>query len=205
MTTYKKPTITSYTAEDLIEHIGPCQNQYSATLYTTTGNSSVNADGYVGSNSIVVTDSYVSPGDVATNAYYRGFFGFDISSLQGRTIVSATLRIYQWTVDASAYTDLGSMLVDHVNFGSSLDTSDFSTSLTSNIGTISSNTTIEWKTLDVGSYLQADLNASRTSSQYRIRFTTNTDSDSTQDAAFFESAENSGSTGNRPELVVTYR
>lgn len=208
---YKKPTITSYTAEDLIEHIGPCQNQYSATLYsatlyTTTGNSSVNVDGYIGSNNIVVIDSYVAPGDVSTNAYYRGFFGFDISSIQGKTIVSATLRIYQWTVDAAAYTGLGSMLVDHVNFSISLDTSDFSASaLTSNIGTISNSTTIEWKTLSVGSYVQADLDAGRTSSQYRIRFTTNTDSDGAQDAAFFESAENSGSTGNRPELVVTYR
>lgn len=203
---YRKPEIKSYSACDIVEEIGPCQNQYTTTFYTTTGNSSVNADGYVGSSSLVVTDSYIAPGDVADNSYFRGFFGFDISSIQGRTIVSATLRIYQWTVDAAAYTGLGPLLVDHVNFGSSLDASDFSASaLTSNIGTISTNTTIEYKTLSVGGYVQADLNAARTSSQYRVRFTTNTDSDGVQDATFFESAENSGGTGNRPELVVTYR
>lgn len=82
---------------------------------------------------------------------------------------------------------------------------DFSTALTNNIGTISNNTTVEWKTLDVASYVQADLDAGRTSSQYRIRFTRNTDSDGVQDATFFESVENSGGTGNAPQLVVTYR
>lgn len=193
----------------MIEEIGPCQNQYSATLNTTTGNSSVNVDGFIGNNSLVATNNYVSPGDVTspTNEYYRGFFGFDISSIQGRTIVSATLRIYQFSADASVYADLGSLIVDHVNFGSSLDASDFpdGTTLTNNIGTISTNTTVEWKTLDVASYVRADLNASRTSSQYRIRFTTNTDSDGVQDAAFFESAENTGGTGNAPQLVVSYR
>lgn len=203
---YKRPEIKSYSAGDLLEEFGPCQNQYSATFYTTTGNSSVNVDGFVGSNSLVDTNNYVSPGDVATNDYYRGFFGFDISSLQGRTIVSATLRIYQFSSDASAYTDLGNLTVDHMNFESSLGTGDFSAgALTTNIGTISNNTTTEWKTLDVSSSVQADINTPRTSSQFRILFDVGTDSDGAQDAAFFESAENTGGSGNPPQLVVTYR
>lgn len=203
---YIKPEIKSYSTEDIIEALGPCQNQYTTTLYTTTGNSAVNVDGDVWSDGTVTDDGSVFTGDDSDNTYARGLFGFDVSSIQGRTIVSATLRIYQSdTPTGTPYTSLGSIVVDHVNFGSSMDSSDLTGgTLTSNIGTISNNTTLEWKTLDVASYVQADLTAGRTSSQYRTRFTTNTDSDGGQDMAFFEDAENTDGTGNTPQLVITY-
>lgn len=202
---YKKPEIKSYSAGDILEEIGPCQNQYSTTLYTTTGNSSVNVDGAVWSDGAFYTN-LLQNGDDSSNSYGRGLVGFDISSLQGWTIVSATLRLYQDTVDPAAYTSLGTVVVDHINFGSSVDSGDLTGgTLTSNIGTLSTSATIEWKTLDVSSYVQADINAGRTSSQFRTRFTTNTDSDGVRDLAFFDDSENTGGTGNRPQLVVTYR
>lgn len=178
---YIKPVLKSYSAVDIIEELGPCQNQYTATFYTTTGNSSVNVDGHVWNDSPVVTDWGIGVGDSApNNTTAKGFVGFDISSIAGRTAVSATLRVYQANIyGGTPYTDLGNILVDHVNFGSSLDSGDYSAgALTSNIGTISNNSTLEWKTLDVSSYVQADINAGRTSSQFRFRFYPNdTDSD----------------------------
>lgn len=205
---YKKPEIKSYSAGDLVEIIGPCQSQYTTTtFYTTTGNSSVNVDGMVSSAGDVAASWNIEVGDTSpSDIILRGFIGFDISSIQGMTIVSATLRLYQYTVTGTPYTTLGTIVADHVNFGSSLDAADYSAAaLTSSIGTISNSATIEWKTLDVSSYVQADINSSRTSSQYRIRFTTGTDSDGIEDLSRNESVENFGSTGNRPELVVTYR
>jgi hypothetical protein len=202
---YREPHIKSYSTDVFIEIFGPCQNQYAATFYTTTGNGSVNVDGYVRNDGITVNTTISSTGDTNSNVGERGLVGFDISSIQGKTVVSATLRIYQYIVTGSPYTDLGTIVVDHINFGSSMDVGDYSlAALASNIGTISSNATYEWKTLDVTSYVQADLVAGRTSSQYRIRFTTETDLGGDTDYSGFESAENNGSTGNKPELVVTY-
>lgn len=94
---YKKPEIKSYTSRDLLEEIGPCQSQYTTTtFYTTTGNVS-NGDGTLmspGNDSVL---GLIDVGDDTStpDAYDRDFFGFDISSISGRTIVSATLRIYQ--------------------------------------------------------------------------------------------------------------
>lgn len=210
MTIYKKPILKSYSAKEIIEEIGPCQSQYTTTLYTTTGNSSVNVDGLIEfTNPVysVYSSIALSVGEgPAAGSYDRSFVGFDISSLTGRTIVSATLRIYQ-DLASDPYGDskLGNVLVDHVNFGTSLDSADFgAAALTSNIGAISTNSTLEWKTLDVTTYVQNDLNSGRTSSQFRLRFT-NTSNGPPQNQAIFESAENYRSTNNKPELVVIYQ
>lgn len=144
----------------------------------------------------------LSPGNIPPD-YERAFVGFDISSIHS-TIVSATLRIYQAEITEGApYTALGNLIVDHVNFGTSLSSADFTgNTLTNNIGTISNNANIEWKTLDVKDYVQADINAGRTSSQFRIRFTNDTAVD--ENWITLEDADDYCDTGNKPELVVTY-
>lgn len=204
---YNKPLLNSYSTSDIIEEIGPCQNQYTTTtFYTSTGNASSNVDGQVPSSGIPQTNLNLTIGDAAAGISMRSVAGFDISSIpSGSTIASATLRVYQYSISGTPYTLLGTIVVDHVNFGSSIDTTDYSGgTLSSNIGTISNNTTIEYKTLDVASNVQTDLNDGRTSSQYRLRFTTET-APGDNNLANFETAENFGGSGNRPELVVTYR
>lgn len=204
---YDKPVLRSYSAEEMLEEIGPCQSLYSTTLYTTSGNSGT-ADGYICSDGTVDTGGAgesITIGDDNVPEYYRGFVGFNISSLQGWTIVSATLRVYQVDYMNTPYVLLGTIVADHVDFDGSLKATDLdSVALTANIGTISTNVTLEWKTLDVKNYVQADLNAGRTTSQFRLRFTTNTAGGFTTDQAYFEDVEGDGGTGNKPELVVTY-
>jgi len=191
---YRKPEIVSYSDVGVLDGFGACQNAYTVTLYTTTGNSAVNVDGNVYDDGEVIDDDGIFEKIVSENS--RGLLGFDISSLAGRTIVSATLRVYQIAND-----DVGNtIIVDHIIFGNSMTADDYSVAaLNSNIGTISNNANLEWKELNVKSYVQEDLTAGRTSSQYRFMFSASIDG-----SANFVDAEDKGHTGNRPELVVVY-
>lgn len=209
---YLKPEVKSYSISDIIEEIGPCQNQYTTTtFYTSTAATGVNLDGNAWSNNDddLVDDAGLYIGDDIPENYSRAFLGFDISSIAGRTIVSATLRVYQEQHNGDPYSTLsGRVLVDHVNFGSTYGAGDFAgNTLTTNIGTISNNSTFERKTLDVSTYVQADLTAGRTSSQFRLYFSWDQGipDDAEVDSIEFDDAEGSGGTANRPELVVTYR
>ena len=208
--TYKKPQIESYAASDILEEMGPCQNQYGppvdATFYTVTGNSGGNVDGHVYfAGTVGFGNTEVSIGDTNVNEPMRGFAGFDISSLAGRSVVSATLRMHQQSVVNNPYTGgLGNLIVDHVNFGDSLTADDYGGgTLASDIGTLSTNTDLEWKTLDVAARVQNDVNAGRTTSQFRLRFSiTDMDGDWTSEWVRLYAAEWSTE---RPELVVTYQ
>lgn len=140
-----------------------------------------------------------SVGDFANNSTDRGFIGFDISGITGN-VQSAILTINQSSVLGTPYVDLGSLVVDHVDFGGSLDAGDFNGgTLASNIGTISGDAGTGLKTLDVTSFVQADISAARTTSQFRLRFSSLTDGNNDLDAAVIDSVE----TGVSPELTIT--
>jgi len=168
---------------------------------TITGTASL--DGWRASNNGGNTTWYIQIGRNATLTE-RGFASFDISSIpSGKTIDEATLRLYQGEVVGSPYSSLGSLIVDHLDYGDSLGTEDLNASATtSNIGTLTSNATVEWKDLLVTNPLKADISSGRSRSQFRLRFTSEaTGSDAW---ARFESGDNYLSTGNRPQLVVKY-
>jgi len=142
-----------------------------------------------------------------SNLITRGFVSFDISSIPvGKTIDQATLRLYQTSITGNPYGVGGSLRVDHLDYGSSFENADYNTSsISSNFGTLTGNTTIEWKDLDVIDRLKSDISAGKTRSQYRLHFATETiGGDVTGDFANFESANNSAGTGNTPQLVVKY-
>jgi len=195
---YKKPTVNSYTATEIMDKMGPCQNQYNATFNTTTGNVTVNADGNVYYSGNVVTNEFVWVEHTTENPS-SGILGFDLRSMAGKTIVSAKLRVY--LVESTGWMDFTGVVVDHINFGSSIDATDYNGgTLASNIGTISSNSAVGWKELDVTSYVQADLTEGRASSQYRFMLNGVLGAC----VARFEDAENTGGTGNKPQLIITY-
>lgn len=176
----------------------------SIAMTTVTLNSTPGVDGFVTSGGSVVTNTQTMVGDTSVNTGCRGFVSFDITSIPpGSIIISATLRMYQEGVNGTPYTTLGSISVDHVDYGPTLDAADYNqAALQENIGILSNNATLEFKTLDVTARLQDDMDHGRTRSQYRLLFPTETDNDSVRDAAFFTSA-NIG--GNTPELVVYYQ
>jgi hypothetical protein len=165
--------------------------------------STATLDGWRASNGGGNNTWYIQIGRNAT-LYERGFVSFDISSIpSGKTIDEVTLRLYQKEVEGTPYSSLGSLIVDHLDYGDSLGSEDLSAgAITSNIGTLTSNASIEWKDLIVTNALKADISASRTRSQFRLRFST--EATGADAWARFESGDNYMGTGNLPQLVVKY-
>lgn len=203
---YRKPVITNYSVENIVEEIGPLQNSYSVTLYCTPDQNVATGDGSIYENGEYTTNyNYVGSG-WDPQRIYRSFMGFDISSLSGKTVVSATLRIYQDSANADGYTYLGDVIAERFDFGSSIDVSDWSAAALSSIGSISTNATEGvWKTLDVASTVQSDINDGHTVSQFRIKHENDTIGGGNRFENFVKSnSDDSAGTGHGPQLVVTY-
>lgn len=76
----------------------------------------------------------------------------------------------------------------------------------SNIGTLSSDGRLEYKTLTVTENVQDDLDNARMASQYRVRFSSFFNSDGDDDFVQFTDAEDScciSQTNRPPQLVIT--
>jgi DNA-binding beta-propeller fold protein YncE len=171
-------------------------------------------DGEAGSD-VTATSAGGGPrtGDVEnflTSTAYRQFYSFDLVNIPvGTSVAAATLRLYQASVSGSPYGSgtLGSVVVDHVNYGASLDGTDYATgSLLSNVGTLSSDGSVGYKTLGVSSRVQNDLNNGRVRSQYRLRFSLlDANSSASDDYAQFTDAEDSCCGVNKPpQLLITF-
>lgn len=205
---YKKPSISSYSSVDVIEELGPCQNYQYATINPSANDYIISIPGapmyILGSDYpplVLLVGDYDAGG--GGMCHYRAFFSFDISSIHS-TVVSATLKIYQVsTPEGSPYTNLGSLLIDHVNFGTIAANATVydGNDLTRSIAT-TSNSADGWKEFDVKNGVQADIDAGRSTSQFRVRFT-NEQLSGKNDIAIEDKDYHCGTT-NKPELVVTY-
>ena len=171
-------------------------------IQTKTINSTAALDGWRASNGGGNTDWYIETGRNNTLTS-RGYVSFDLGSLPSRaTITEATLRMYQKIVVGTPYSG-NSLIADHVNYGDSLGSEDYAlTPISTAIGTLTSNASIEWKDLIVTDEVKRDISDGRSRSQYRIRFTT--EATGTDAWARFESGDNYLGTGNLPQLVIKY-
>lgn len=213
---YIKPSIKSYSAGDIIEQLGPCQNQY------TTSNMTLDADdwifkegdeyflGSVEDPLYPVRIGYTHPGEEDESD--RGFFSFDISSIHS-TVVSATLKIYQvsaggFQTQGTPYSDsvLGNLLVDHVNCGTlEANATDFDNNdVTRSIDSTDDSADNNWKEFDVKNAVQADIDVGRSTSQFRVRFTIDTVGSEEDNYIYIEDKDYHGGTSNKAQLVVTY-
>ena len=167
-------------------------------------------DGIVESGGTVYEqDAYgIALGDGGPGNGWRGFVTFDLGPVPaGATVLAATLRLRQFGVYGTPYTKLGgAVLVDHIDVGTVLDAGDYaSPAYTSDIGTLSTNGALEVKSLAVGPAVQADLDAARTRTAFRLRFPIESDVDAGYDYVNFNEQEDPDGSGVTPVLVVRYR
>ncbi|MBW2080509.1 MAG: hypothetical protein JRI27_06055, partial [Deltaproteobacteria bacterium] len=149
----------------------------------------------------------ISVGDLGGTGVDRGFVSFPLSSMPSGSIIgSAVLRMYQHTVNFAPYTDLGTVVVDHMEYGPHLtfEVYDLPT-LQDNIGILSCGADIGWKEMDVTASVGNDLDAGRSLSQFRLRFSPiENDMDGDSDKANFEASGAVSGLGNVAQLIVTY-
>jgi hypothetical protein len=134
----------------------------------------------------------------AGNLQYKGFISFDITGIPAgvQSFEFANLNMNQDSTfkDGAAgdpYADLGGAVsLEHVNFDTLNLAAAFNPAALSSVGNISTNATLEVKTLSVLTQLQNDITnrvARGNRTQYRLAFPTVTDVDLKFDAAIFAS------------------
>lgn len=135
------------------------------------------------------------------------FYCFETGGISDTAIVeSAVLRVYQEEREGTPYTWLGSVVVDHVQIGDGIDVNDYDGgTITPNIGTLSTTAANEWKTVDVTAAVQNDVSANRQYSEFRVRFTTDSNTNEDNDMIIANDGEDSYGSGRIPQLVVSYR
>ena len=156
----------------------------------------------------VYTNSPPWVGDNANDGAFSMFVSFANLAIPAQArIVSATLRLHQGKVVGAPYAKLGALIVDHVDYGPTLDGADYfgATPITLNIGAISTTAAPGYKTLDVTAAVAADRAAYRTRSQFKVRPSIlATNGDKTPDYAEFNDGGNTTGDGNVPYLVVVW-
>jgi hypothetical protein len=169
-------------------------------------------DGVVQSDFTVRTDgSFPQVGDLGmpgSTPSVRQFLSFDLSAVPaGSQVLSAVLRVDVFVVVGSPYTSLGSVLVDHLDYGV-LDGGDFAArALTEGLGPIASDPALGARTLDVTAVVGLDVARGRNRSQFRLRFSpVESDGDTQNDFVSFPEAE-AAATGNGqpPALALVLR
>ncbi len=103
-------------------------------------------DGYRMSNNSGSNTKYIWVGRDQT-AIFRGFVSFDLKSLPGNiTIEKAILKMWQKGQTGKPYVIGGNVVVDHLDYGSSLEATDYNrTAIKLHIGVLSDNDTHEEK------------------------------------------------------------
>ena len=94
-----------------------------------------------------------------------------------------------------------------MDYGTNLEATDYNAAaLTSNIGTLSTDTSLEYKMLSVTASVASDILASRLQSQYRLRFSDENSINFDNDYVQFTDAEDSCCAANQPpQLVITIK
>jgi len=169
--------------------------------------SNATLDGYRSSNNggSNTLEIWVGRNNVAS---FRGFVSFDLKSLPSNiTIEKATIKMYQMGIVGKPYVIGGNVVVDHLNYGTSLESSDYDrVAIKMHIGVLSNNDVLEVKNLEVTDSVRNDLYYNRGRSQYRLRFATETvGGNSSGDITYFDPEENLYQNHQPPQLEITFK
>jgi len=169
-------------------------------------------DGYIYSTPAAFPNGVsLAAGDISNNLYYQSYISFNMMALPGVTtateamvtIVSATAQVTQTSTAGDPFGKLGAMLFEQIVYGPTLEVADatapallsFPTTSTATVKSVTVTTAVrdDWTMRSTRSYR----------SQYRIRFTQNTNADSITDYVVFAAGENA-TAASRPQLAITY-
>jgi len=177
----------------------------SPETHTETLKSQAGHDGFRASNAGGNSTIEIRAGRNPT-LIVRGFLSFKIEDLPDNiTIEEARLKVYQTDTAGNPYSAGIRVVVDHLDYGDSLEHADYSSpSISANFAILSTNDSVGWKEIDVTDQVRNDLDNSRIRSQYRLHFAVESTGGISGDWAYFESGDNSQGTGNLPELIIKY-
>lgn len=164
-------------------------------------------DGFVfnsGTTSASLGSAYV--GDTSTNLGSRGFFAFSLAGLPGeaRRITSAALSLH-FLGPVGAPSSLGSLSLEHLDYGASLTGSDYSASALSS-GVWATPLIAGLHAVTVSSSVQNDFlnRASRGDRvEFRLRFSLDVTADAASDGVYVATTEWATAT-QRPSLSVAF-
>ena len=133
---------------------------------------------------------------------------FDLSDIPGgASIEGARLRFYQVKVEGAPYQKLGSLILEHVNYGSQLNRAAYDTPSLDSATLARQPSPGSWYNIvdqPIADWVEQDLAAGRDRFQVRLRWAQETDGDDQEDYASMVPGNNYFGTGNVPVLVVTY-
>jgi hypothetical protein len=138
----------------------------------------------------------------------RGFLSFDLSEIpQGATIDNAELRFYQSEVNGDPYGKLGDLVLEHVNYGTSLGESAFGTPAIDSATLADRVPAGQWYILGgdtLTAWIQKEIGAGQTRFQLRLRFSVETDGDGQEDWVAIQPGGSFLGSSQAPLLSVTF-
>jgi len=152
-------------------------------------------------------------GEPNTNLGFRFYLSFPIQSIPtDYTIESVVFMLYQFYCHGDGgdnhyplfYGAHYNLMVDHVDYGNSIEITDYYPVTYGTVGAISTNATYGWKQLNVTNEYIQDLNINRQYCQLMIYFPVISDWDFIADCIFFRSSYYPIPEG-YPQIVITYQ
>lgn len=201
----KMPSPTAFPSVFVFNPFAKKEKEDTEILKTKTLAAEAELDGFRTSNG---RGNNVSEIKIGRNKEYvaRGFLTFPTpDSFSANDVKSATLRIYRDT-NQGDIKSLGKLLIDHLNYGTALDDTDFAMpALVANFTEIKDPPDSAIVEIDVTDQIKDDLSNARSYSQYRIHFEEEIRSDvGNGDFVFIESGEDFLNSGYPPQIIIKY-
>jgi hypothetical protein len=139
----------------------------------------------------------------------RGFLSFDLADIPaGATIEGVELRFYQKAIQGQPYDKLGNLMLEQIDFGTSLDPGAYDLPALDSAGLATLTSPNSWYVLSdplITSWVQDTLDHDQARFQLRLRFRQETDGDGEEDWVAIEPGGGLLSSPNTPQLTITYR
>jgi hypothetical protein len=168
-------------------------------------------------------NQYIYPGDFNisgwptgeqnTNLGFRFYLSFPIQSIPtDYTIESVVFMLYQFYCHGDGgdnhfplfYGIQYNLMTDHVDYGNSIEVTDFDPINYGTIGALSTDASPGWKQLDVTDEYIQDTNINRQYIQFMVYFPVISDWDFIDDCIVFRSSHHISPDG-KPQIVITYQ